>query len=721
MYTSIVLAFLIFSALQVWYVRSKLSSIKRKYQTIENESCTTALLAMEEKMNDANRRFVFISQINQIIVQAKVESEVFSEACRIAMAYGNFQMAWIGRYDSEIYTISVTESSGNDTTALADFKNGEIDKNGPIFKVLQTGQPFVCNEISTLHLSRQKEFAAINGLQSFMILPIKKNEVVIGTFNLYASKCNVFDQQEAKLLTDIADHISFALAVFEKERLRLKAEMKYLHSELRLNQGQSIAHVGSFEIDFSTGISTWSEELCRIYGFDITDNKHPYNDWLKMVHPDDIQEVMAVINEVKISLSSSAIYHRIIRLDGTIRHIFSQGEYDLDSGGNLKGMHGVAHDITVIKESERARNQSEHNLQLIMDLIPQGIFIKDIQGKYLFVNKSFAMGYGLSPQEFLSNPKYQTMEVEEEQKIVMAQDQEVIQTGASLTIPELQFTAGGITRYFYTVKIPYTLSGSNETNMLGIALDITDQKNANVERTKMISDLMKRNKDLEQFSYVVSHNVRAPLVNIISLISLLDTKSMGKQYKELLSALTISTNKLDSVIQDLNFILNMNHEINEVKQYIDFEKLVNDIKISISDLIINSGVTIISDFSAVDHTFCFKSYMHSIFHNLILNGIKYRRPNIASLIHITSKLVDHKMIIEFSDNGLGMDLERHGSQLFGLYKRFHPEIEGKGLGLYMVKMQLEQINGHISVHSKIGEGTTFIIELASRLHHGSAE
>ncbi|MES2828025.1 MAG: PAS domain S-box protein [Bacteroidota bacterium] len=664
-----------------------------------------------EKMNNANRLYAFISQINQAIVHSDSPSAVFHETCRIAVEYGKFNMAWIGTFNDEKTSVSLVAERGMVPETLSNFKERALHENGPMYRVARSGESYICNDMAEFTLPEWKAFAHTYGIKSFMILPIKKNDKTIGALNLYASQCGLFDEQERTLLEEVAGDISFAMNMFERERLKELAEKKHRDSELTLKQAQSIAHVGSFEIDFSTGISTWSEELCRIYGYAVAENKHHYDKWIDMIHPDDLLHVMAIVDEAKATKSSSAIYHRIILSDGAVKHIFSQGEYEFNDQGKVTGLHGVAHDITAIKKSEGQRYQSESNLQLIMDLIPQGIFVKDLQGNYLFVNRSFAQLHGKTPEEFLQQPHHFDVGIEQERDQFLSQDQQVIKSGVSLTIPELPLTmADGSTKYFYTVKVPYTLSGELEPGMLGIALDITEQKNAELERAKIMQDLTQRNKDLEQFSYVVSHNVRAPLVNIIALIKLLDPECAGEDGREVISALAESTNKLDHVIKDLNLILNMSHKINEARQPVSFTELINDIKVSIANIILSGEASLRCDFSAIDHMDTFKSYLYSIFYNLILNSIKYRKPGIPAIIMITSKCTQTKVFLEFTDNGLGIDMKRYGDQLFGLYKRFLPEIPGKGMGLYMVKLQVEQLRGTISASSSSGSGATFYIE-----------
>jgi signal transduction histidine kinase len=141
-----------------------------------------------------------------------------------------------------------------------------------------------------------------------------------------------------------------------------------------------------------------------------------------------------------------------------------------------------------------------------------------------------------------------------------------------------------------------------------------------------------------------------------------------------------------------------------------FSELVADIQLSIGNMIAEEQFAIVSDFSEVNEFMTTKSYLYSIFYNLISNSIKYRKTDVNSYIKIKSNLINNSLFLTFEDNGLGIDLDKKGDQIFGLYKRFHFHIEGKGMGLHMVKTQTEALGGKISVKSEVNKGTTFIIE-----------
>ena len=245
---------------------------------------------------------------------------------------------------------------------------------------------------------------------------------------------------------------------------------------------------------------------------------------------------------------------------------------------------------------------------------------------------------------------------------------------------------------------------------VGTCQDITERKIAELERIKITNDLIQRNRDLEQFAFIISHNLRAPTANIIGFSDNLLNESLSKQEeKELLKGLSISVNRLDSVIKDLNKILQVRREIEGEKEVISLPGLINDISISIENIIEKNNVQINTDFSGASEMYSLKSYLHSIFFNLISNSIKYRHPDIDPIISIVSKKENGKIKVTFKDNGSGIDLGTKGDKIFGLYKRFHSHIEGKGLGLFMVKTQVEALGGTISVQSEINHGTQFTI------------
>jgi light-regulated signal transduction histidine kinase (bacteriophytochrome) len=186
---------------------------------------------------------------------------------------------------------------------------------------------------------------------------------------------------------------------------------------------------------------------------------------------------------------------------------------------------------------------------------------------------------------------------------------------------------------------------------------------------------------------------------------------------DLINGLSKSATALDTVLRDLNYILQVKREVNELHAELFFSEIVDQIKLSISNLIIQENASIVTDFSEINKFSTIKTYLYSIFYNLILNSLKYKKPHVDPIIEIKSSLQADSFTLFFKDNGLGIDLEKKGDQLFMLYKRFHFHIEGKGMGLFMVKSQVETLGGKIFVSSEVGKGTEFRIVFDLKNHH----
>lgn len=239
-----------------------------------------------------------------------------------------------------------------------------------------------------------------------------------------------------------------------------------------------------------------------------------------------------------------------------------------------------------------------------------------------------------------------------------------------------------------------------------------EKRKIEMQSDKMATDLIKRNKELEQFAYIISHNIRGSVANIQGLFNIWDPKKRSeKEQNYIHQGLKHSIIKLDEIIRDINYILLVKNEINEEKQLVNFSDIVKDVKLSIYTQLRQEDAKLKCDFNEVESTQTIKSYIYSIFYNLISNSLKYKKENTAPIIKISSKFTDDNIELIFQDNGIGIDLEKNKEKVFGLYKRFTERQEGKGMGLFLVKTQVEALGGSIEVKSKPNEGCEFQIKL----------
>lgn len=222
-------------------------------------------------------------------------------------------------------------------------------------------------------------------------------------------------------------------------------------------------------------------------------------------------------------------------------------------------------------------------------------------------------------------------------------------------------------------------------------------------------ELIQNNTQLEQFNYVIAHNIRGPVARLLGLFQLYETSSAEEQ-QLLWPKLIHSVHDIDTVIKDLNTTLRIKKNIDEVFETVDLHQLINRLFQTLQDEIEYEQAEISLNLE-VTHIQSVKAYIESILYNLLSNAIKYKDPRRPLKIHISTQSISNRTIIEVVDNGLGIDLEKYHDKLFGMYKRFHQHKEGKGLGLHLVKLQVESLGGHIAVESERDKGSTFKVYL----------
>jgi two-component system, sensor histidine kinase LadS len=224
------------------------------------------------------------------------------------------------------------------------------------------------------------------------------------------------------------------------------------------------------------------------------------------------------------------------------------------------------------------------------------------------------------------------------------------------------------------------------------------------------TELLDQNKQLEEFAFIVAHNLRSPvarLLGLTNLAKLIDPRS--NEVEVILQKVADSGKELDTVIHDLSKILEVRNGKGKLFEPVSLTIRLASACLSLKDEIEVSHARITQDFSAVDALYTISPYIESILYNLISNAIKYRHPDRTPVISIRTTITDGVMRLMIKDNGLGLDIQRHGAKLFQLYQRFHRDGEGRGIGLYLVKTQAEAIGAHISMQSRPQEGSEFTL------------
>ena len=240
--------------------------------------------------------------------------------------------------------------------------------------------------------------------------------------------------------------------------------------------------------------------------------------------------------------------------------------------------------------------------------------------------------------------------------------------------------------------------------------DITALKQARQDLEKTLMKLGRTNKELEQFAYVASHDLKAPIANLSSLLYLLNIENgINDQGKLIYDKAVSSIQQMNHTIKTLNEVLSLKKNFSLEAEEIEFHTILELVKSGIEEQIKTSSATIKSDFSKCRTVKFPALHLQNILQNLITNALKYAREGVPPEIKIRTKKVKGHIQLSVGDNGSGLDLQQHGNKLFGLFKRFHLHTEGKGIGLYITKSIMENYQGKIEVDSTLGVGTTFTL------------
>jgi signal transduction histidine kinase len=225
--------------------------------------------------------------------------------------------------------------------------------------------------------------------------------------------------------------------------------------------------------------------------------------------------------------------------------------------------------------------------------------------------------------------------------------------------------------------------------------------------------LTRINADLDSFVYTASHDLKQPIHNMNGLFAELkrtatfhdpEAAGMVGMFEEALQQIL-------GTIEGLTEVVQLQRQLEQVPtEVVELQALTKDIIRSLKGHSQQEALFTL-DFGAVPRLQMARPSLHSMLYNLLSNALKYAEPSRRPCIQVSTALVEGVPVLSVQDNGRGIDLGRHGRELFQLFRRFHPEVVGSGMGLYLVNRLVHQAGGRVEVDSIVGEGTTFRIFL----------
>ncbi|MBT30794.1 MAG: PAS domain-containing sensor histidine kinase [Thalassobius sp.] len=353
---------------------------------------------------------------------------------------------------------------------------------------------------------------------------------------------------------------------------------------------------------------------------------------------------------------------------------------------------------------------SEDTFKTLVENLPDMVFRYDRNLKAIYINNQGLAQLQISnKQDILYKTTLEAGYPESISVPWMQKIAKVFETGKKYTHTE-QYVFNEKVEYLHSILAPEFDSNGEVKSVLTITRNVTELHKTEKELELKNKQLAAKNSELEEFSYVAAHDLKAPLTNLQSLVTLIDNKVSNENrniFDKIKQVVEVLTSKLNS----FNDVIAIKSNLRVEKETVLFEDVLAESKCKLKEEIIESGIIINTDFSKSPSITYSPSHLHSILHNLLKNAIRFRNPQVEAEVYISTSICNGKPMLFVKDNGIGFNEEIGKNKIFGLFKKMHTHTEGLGVGLYLVKTIVNSQGGHIEVSSKIDLGTEFRIFL----------
>ncbi len=363
-----------------------------------------------------------------------------------------------------------------------------------------------------------------------------------------------------------------------------------------------------------------------------------------------------------------------------------------------------------VKALQESRNELWKNEQLLKGIVNNtsaAIFVKDISGKYLLVNKRFAVDFDLDVNDVVGKTAFDLFSEEIAAKLVS--NESAIIASKEANTAEMTAFVKGTYKTMLTNKFPLLDEKNNVFAICGVATDFTEMKKSRTEQEILSLQLQQKNQQLLNFAHITSHNLRSPVSNLNSLLWLYKESQTEEEKALLFEKFETVIHNLSETLNELVDALKIQEDTGKKRESLLFEDIFKKVKDSMIGKIMETEAVVSFNFTKAPAIEYPRLYLESIMQNLLSNSLKYRSPLRTPVIFAETLFENGVLILKFKDNGLGIDLNRHSDKLFGLNKTFHRHEEAKGVGLFITKTQVEAMGGSITAVSEVEKGTTFII------------
>jgi PAS domain S-box-containing protein len=448
--------------------------------------------------------------------------------------------------------------------------------------------------------------------------------------------------------------------------------------------------------------------------FDLTPeekNKPAFEILKSKIIPEDFTLFMLTIYQAKKEMKSWEHEFRAILPIRGLRWYKGVATIESEENGDVN-FFGKITDITVYKEQELRLKLSEERYLFALEASSEGIWDLDVSTKKVFYSSQSMKMLGFDAEDTID--------------YIDKWDDRVHPDDKEKYLKDIQLHIDNKTPYYENAQRVLTKSNEykwilsrgkiierDEKNkplrIIGTHTDISIQKEKEVNLIKTLQIVEEQNSRLLNFAHIVSHNLRSHSGNIEMLLNIIEEEQGEEFMSEGYTYLRSSSKALSQTIDHLKELVEIQTELIHKKENLNLNEFLAKTLDILADEISKNKVIINNSISENETLTYNPAYLESILLNFTTNAIRYSHPDRTPIISYSISTDNTQKVLNISDNGLGINLEKYGKKLFGMYKTFHKHRDSRGIGLFITKNQIEAMGGSVQVSSEVGVGTTFKI------------
>ncbi|UOQ53571.1 PAS domain-containing protein [Hymenobacter cellulosivorans] len=496
------------------------------------------------------------------------------------------------------------------------------------------------------------------------------------------------------------------------EQKQIQANLRW--SEERYELAALATDDAIWDWDLLTDTLAWTPAIERVLGYTVTEMEAVVWWWKSRIHPEDAERVLAGIHHaIDHGLTVWQDEYRFRRADGTYAQVFDRGHVARNAQGQATRMIGAMQDVTEQRQAAAALRQHEQEFTALANSMPQLAWMATADGHLFWYNERW-YSYTGTTLEDMQGWGWEKVHHPDHLVSVIEGWRAALASGQPWKDTFPLRSHDGEYRWFLSRAQPIRNAQGDIVRWIGTNTDVTETQRVQQQLKQQNHELRRINEDLDNFVYTASHDLKQPINNMAGIFEELtrtayfrdpDAIKLIAMFERALHQIYDTIYNLSELVQ----VQKLRHEL--PTETVQLEALTREVLGSIGEQLANVRAIVTTDFDLAPTVEFVRPNLQSVLYNLISNALKYAAPKRTPRIHISSTREDDHIVVAVRDNGLGIDMERYGSQLFQMFRRFHDHVAGSGMGLYLVNRIVQSYGGRIEVSSELGKGSTFRIHI----------